>query len=99
MAYGAFVNPVNNVQLPQVGFYFQMQTNDNGTASPNYILFHLQRKKTLKEKEKKNNNFLCIFRYVTPGICLISMDELPLTFSLPKTDSLKQISFPSFSWG
>lgn len=50
-------------------------------------------------KKRKKNNFPCIFRYVTPGICLISMDELPLTFSLPKTDSLKQISFHSFSWG
>lgn len=26
------------------------------------------------------------------------MDELPLTFSLPKTDSLKQMSFHSFLW-
>lgn len=42
IAYGAFVNPVNNVQLPQVGFYFKMRTNENGAASPNYMLFHLQ---------------------------------------------------------
>lgn len=25
IAYGAFVNPVNNVQLPQVGFYFKCE--------------------------------------------------------------------------
>lgn len=34
IAYGAFVNPVNNVQLPQVGFYFKMRTNENRAASP-----------------------------------------------------------------
>lgn len=51
------------------------------------------------KKKEKENNFLCIFRYATPGICLISMDELPLTILLPKTDSLKQMSFHSFSWG
>lgn len=52
-----------------------------------------------KKRKKKKNNFLCIFRYVSLGICLISMDELPFTFSLPKTDSLKQMSFSLFFLG
>ena len=36
-----------------------------------------------KHGRKETNNFPCIFRYVTPGMCLISMDELPFTFPPP----------------
>lgn len=99
IAYGAFVNPVNNVQLPQVGFYFKMRTNENRAASPITTCCSTCNARKHWKKKEKENNFLCIFRYATPGICLISMDELPLTILLPKTDSLKQMSFHSFSWG
>lgn len=70
----ASVSAVNNVWPQRVHFFCLFVFN----ASKNiYKLFHLQCKKTQGKKIVS-----CIFRYVTPGMCLISMDELPLTFSL-----------------
>ena len=52
-----------------------------------------------KQWMQKKNTFPCIFGYITQGICLISVKELTLIFSLPKSDSLWQMNFHSFSRG
>lgn len=48
-----------------------------------FAVFTKRRKREDNTKKKKiTPQFLCIFRNVSWGMCLISMDELPLTFSL-----------------
>lgn len=57
IAYGAFVNPVNNVQLPQVGFYFKMRTNENRATIVALHVVPLAMLENTERKRKKKTIF------------------------------------------